>query len=223
MEKGKPRLARLAAVLTQLQANRRITAREIAEKHGISIRTVYRDIRTLELSGVPIITEEGLGYSIMEGYRLPPVSFTEEEAGALITAGQLMDHNRDRSLSEEYKQAITKIKSVLRHNQKEKVELLSGRIQVRTNEKEKRSSHYLIQLQKAITNYTPVHIRYLSLTGKNSERNIEPFALYTTRNNWRLIAFCRLKKNFRAFRPDSLQSRNVHSEQFTPHDITVPQ
>ena len=99
MQKDKPRLARLTAILTQLQSKRILTAREIAEKHDVSIRTVYRDIRTLESSGIPIITEEGKGYALMEGYNIPPVMFTEEEANALITAEQLINKNKDNSLS----------------------------------------------------------------------------------------------------------------------------
>jgi len=90
MAEDKPRLARLTAILTQLQSKKLITARDIAEKHEVSIRTVYRDIRTLEKSGIPIVTEEGKGYSIMEGYKLPPVMFTEDEANALITAEQII-------------------------------------------------------------------------------------------------------------------------------------
>ena len=69
MQKEKPRLARLTAILTQLQSKSLLTAREIADKHDVSIRTVYRDIRTLESSGIPIVTEEGKGYSIMEGFK----------------------------------------------------------------------------------------------------------------------------------------------------------
>ena len=72
MDKEKPRLARLTAILTQLQSKRIVTAKDIAEKHNVSIRTVYRDIRTLEKSGIPIVTEEGKGYSVMEGYKIPP-------------------------------------------------------------------------------------------------------------------------------------------------------
>ena len=68
MAETKPRLARLTAILTQLQAKKVVTATEIADKHNVSIRTVYRDIRTLEQSGIPILTEEGKGYSIMAGY-----------------------------------------------------------------------------------------------------------------------------------------------------------
>ena len=79
MEKEKPRLARLTAILTQLQSKRIVTAREIAEKHQVSIRTVYRDIRTLEKSGIPVYTEEGKGYSIMEGYKLPAINQSTEK------------------------------------------------------------------------------------------------------------------------------------------------
>jgi len=67
------RLSRLTAILTQLQTKRLLTATTLAEKFGVSIRTVYRDIRALEQAGVPIITEDGKGCSLMEGYKIPPV------------------------------------------------------------------------------------------------------------------------------------------------------
>lgn len=101
MEKEKPRLARLTAILTQLQSKRMVTAKEIAEKHNVSVRTVYRDIRTLEKSGIPIVIEEGKGYTLMDGYRIPPVMFTQDEANALITAEQLIRKNKDQSLTEQ--------------------------------------------------------------------------------------------------------------------------
>jgi predicted DNA-binding transcriptional regulator YafY len=96
------RLSRITAILTQLQTKRMITAPTLAEKYSVSVRTIYRDIRSLEQSGVPIVTEEGKGYSLMEGYRLPPVHFTESEANALITAEQLVLKNNDASLIEHY-------------------------------------------------------------------------------------------------------------------------
>ena len=79
-----------------------MTATELADKHQVSIRTIYRDIRTLQQSGVPIVTEEGRGYTMMEGFRLPPVMFTTEEAHALVTAEQLIRKNKDRSLTDHY-------------------------------------------------------------------------------------------------------------------------
>lgn len=221
MAEDKPRLARLTAIITQLQSKRIVTARDIAEKHKVSIRTVYRDIRTLEKSGIPIITEEGKGYSIMEGYKLPPVMFTEEEANALITAGQLISKNKDKSLTEQYNRAIEKIKSVLKLSQKDKSELLNERLQIRTNKEDGKTSDYLIRLQSAITNYNITNINYFSLQKKQTKRDIEPFALIHTQENWILIAFCRLREDFRAFRLDCIQSMILKSDCFEPHKMTL--
>lgn len=170
MAADKPRLTRLTAMLTQLQAGRIVTAKEIADKHQVSIRTIYRDIRTLENSGIPILTVEGKGFSIMEGYKIPPVLFTQEEANALITAEQLIRKNKDLSLSTQFESAITKIKAVLKYNQKDKTELLSSRLQVRNNSEQIKTSNYLIQLQSTITNYQLVRINYLSLENHKSKR-----------------------------------------------------
>ncbi len=223
MDKEKPRLARLTAILTQLQSKRIVTAKDIAEKHNVSIRTVYRDIRTLEKSGIPIVTEEGKGYSVMEGYKIPPVMFTQEEANALITAEKLIRKNKDQSLTEQYENAITKIKSVLKYTQKDKMELLANRIQVRNNRENEKISNYLIQLQSTISNYQMVKIDYLSLENHQSQREIEPFALYTTKDNWVLIAFCKLKNDFRAFRLDCIQNLKVLNSNFEPHKMTLQQ
>jgi predicted DNA-binding transcriptional regulator YafY/predicted transcriptional regulator YdeE len=223
MAEDKPRLTRLIAILTQLQSMRIVTAHSISEKHKVSIRTVYRDIRTLEQSGIPIFTEEGKGYSLMPGYKLPPVMFTEEEANALITAEHLIFKNKDNSLSDQYQSAITKIKSVLHSNQKEKSEFLAQRIQVRNNRNNEKTSGYLIQLQGTIANFQVVTIDYLSLDKIKTERDIEPFALYTTNDNWILIAFCRKRNDFRAFRLDCIQKLSTRAEKFEPHKITLKQ
>ncbi len=74
------RIDRVTAILIQLQSKKIVRAQEIAERFSISLRTVYRDIKTLEEAGIPIAGEAGVGYSIMEGYRLPQVMFTKEEA-----------------------------------------------------------------------------------------------------------------------------------------------
>ena len=84
------RFDRIVAILIQLQSKRIVKAQELADRFEVSLRTIYRDIRTLEASGVPIISEAGVGYSIMEGYRLPPVMFTREEVGSFVAAEKLM-------------------------------------------------------------------------------------------------------------------------------------
>jgi len=222
-EKEKPRLSRLTAIITQLQSKRLITARDLAEKHNVSIRTIYRDINTLEKSGIPIITEEGKGYSLMEGYHLPPVIFTENEANALITAEQLILRNKDQSFSENYSDAIIKIKSVLRYSQKGKADLLSNRIYFKENDKDEKSSNYLMKIQSAITNFHLLEIEYLSLGDKLTKRQIEPFAVYSNKGNWLLIAFCKLRNDFRAFRIDLIQQLTPLNKKFSPHNMTIEQ
>ncbi|CAM1366644.1 helix-turn-helix transcriptional regulator [Tenacibaculum xiamenense] len=219
----KPRIARLTQIVTQLQSKRIVTARELADKHKVSIRTIYRDIRTLENSGVPVTTEEGKGYTLVEGYQLPPVMFSEEEANALITAEQLILKNKDASLIENYMHAITKIKAVLKYSQKDKANLLSQRIAFRANITEERSSNYLIQIQKAITNFNLLELEYKSLENKFTKRIVEPFALYSTNENWLLIAYCRLRREFRAFRLDCMVKLVESYETFEPHDMTIQQ
>lgn len=221
MAEDKPRLARLTAIITQLQSKRIVTARDIAEKHNVSIRTVYRDIRTLEQSGIPIITEEGKGYSLMDGYKLPPVLFTEEEANALITAEQIIANNSDESLVQFFKDALEKIRAVLRYSQKEKTELLTERLQIRKYNKSERTSQYLIILQKVITEYQIIELSYLSEKGEQTIRKVEPFALIQTQENWLLIAFCRFRNEFRTFRLDRIKQLSLTNTNFEPHKITL--
>ena len=216
------RLSRLTAILTQLQTKQLLTASELANKFSVSNRTIYRDIKALEKAGVPILTEEGKGYTLMEGYRIPPVMFTESEANALITAEQLIIKNKDASFVKEYSEAINKIKSVLRNNTKDKANLLSKRIVFRHNKANDRTSNYLSTLQLALTNFNLVKIKYQSPdTNRTTDRTIEPFAIYSTQDNWLLIAFCRLRKGFRAFRLDRIQNLNTLSDNFEPHKITL--
>lgn len=218
-----PRLSRLTAILTMLQSKRLVTATTIANKFDISIRTVYRDIKTLVQAGIPVFVEEGKGYSIMDGYAISPIMFTEAEANALITAEQLVLKNTDESFVQQYTEAITKIKAVFRHSTKDKAELLSKRILFRHNKGESNiTSHNLSLIQLAITNFSLTTIKYLSISAnKKTERVLEPFALYSTQENWVLIAWCRLRKDYRAFRLDRIQQIEVLEDTFEPHKISL--
>lgn len=220
-DKDTKRLTRLTSILIQLQSKRLLTANELAEKFEISKRTIYRDIRTLEQAGVPVLTEEGKGYTLMEGYRIPPVMFTENEANALITAEQLVRKNKDASLVKDYTDAIHKIKAVLRNNTKDKANLLSERILSAQNLENSRTSNNLSILQLALTNFNLVQIQYHSpYNDETTQRTIEPFAIYTTQENWLLIAFCRLRKDYRSFRLDRIKSLLVLTDSFEKHKIT---
>jgi len=221
-ENDTKRLSRLVAILTQLQTKRLLTASELTNKFSVSKRTIYRDIKALEQAGVPILTEDGKGYTLMDGYRIPPIMFTESEANALITAEQLILKNKDASFIKEYSEAINKIKSVLRNSTKDRANLLSNRIVFRHNGDNYRTSNYLSTLQLALTNFNLAKIKYHSIgTRQTTERSVEPFAIYSTQENWLLIAFCRLRKEFRAFRLDRIQHLTILNEKFEPHKMTL--
>lgn len=224
MNDDKKRLSRLAAILTQLQSKRIVTASYLAAKHKVSIRTIYRDIRALEGSGVPVLTEEGKGYSIMEGYHIPPVMFTEREAFALITIEQIVLKHRDASLVKEFTEAITKIKSVFRSYSKDKVELLEKRMFIGKNFDKKTTSRSLIDIQFAVVEYQLIKIMYETPENTVSERIIEPFSLYhNEEGNWMLVAYCRLRKSFRTFRLDRMKNMQVLEQKFPPHKLTMQQ
>lgn len=215
------RLSRLTAILTQLQTKRLLTATSLSEKFKVSIRTIYRDIRALEQAGVPIITEDGKGYSLMEGYKIPPVMFSEEQANALILAEQLVLKNKDNSFIKDYTEAVDKIKAVLRQVDKDKVNLLSERTRFEQNLNRERNSNNISQLQQALTNFYLVNTDYTDEQGKVTHRIVEPFALISTTENWLLIAWCRLRKEFRYFRLDRITKLQVLHEQFEPHKMTL--
>ena len=215
------RLSRLTAILTQLQTKRILTSSELANKFAVSSRTIYRDIRALVQAGVPILAEEGIGYTLMEGYRIPPVMFTERQANALILTEQLVLKNKDASFIKDYCEAIDKIKAVLKHTVKDKANLLADRTRFDQNQNRERGSNNISDLQLALTNFWLLKIEYINEAKKTTIRMIEPFALISTKENWLLIAWCRLRKEFRFFRPDKILKMEILNEKFTPHKMTL--
>ena len=215
------RLSRLTAILIQLQTKRLLTAPELAQKFSVSTRTIYRDIKALEQAGVPIVTEDGRGYSLMEDYRVPPIMFTENQANALILAEQLVLKNPDAAFIKDYIEAIDKIKAVLRHSDKDKANLLSERTRFDLNLNRERNSNVLSDLQSALTNFNLAKIEYSNEANESTSRLIEPFALVITTDHLLVIAWCRLRKDFRYFRLDRIKRLEILPEKFSPHKMTL--
>lgn len=208
-------LARLITILTLLKSKRVLTATELSHKFQVSIRTIYRDMQKLIEAGVPVITLEGRGYTLMDGYTVAPVQFTEKQANALITAQHMVNRSNDSSFVSDFDEALTKIKSVFRSSILEKSELLNHQMYVFDTRQENISSHALSELQLAITNFNYVEINYRKAEDPNiSFRKIEPCAILSTENKWILMAWCHLRLDYRAFRIDRIQHFKILSDKF---------
>jgi len=218
------RLDRITAILIQLQSKRVIKAQEIADRFGISLRTVYRDIRTLEAAGIPILSEAGIGYSIMKGYRLPPVMFTKEEATSMLTAEKLVAKLTDEASARHYQSAMYKIKAILHSNEKELLEDLEAHIAVArppaaTNG---HASNFMPLIFKSITERRVLQLQYFAYhSEKVTERDIEPIGVYFTDGHWHLIAYCRLREDYRDFRADRILQIQDTSLTFRKRELTL--
>jgi predicted DNA-binding transcriptional regulator YafY len=197
------RIDRLHAILTHLQSKKRVTAQEMADRFDISLRTVYRDVKALDESGVPVIGEAGSGYSIMEGYRLPPVMFTREEASALLLGAKLAERFTDGSVKQHFAAALFKIKAVLRAVDKDYVDDLADHIEVfgRNLPVADLTQQNLFCLQQAIVQRRVIRLQYRAAAEASTTiRDVEPFGLWHYGSAWHLIAWCRLRKGYRDFR-----------------------
>ena len=194
------RIDRLIAVLTTLQSNRHITAKFIADKYDISERTVYRDLKALGEIGVPISFDSYKGYSILQGFFLPPISLTSEEANSLILISALSEKFTDEATKIHVKNAIAKITVGLSEDKKEKTGFLQSQIKIYTPPNETDLSNYLTETQNAIITKQILHITYTNNKNEKSSREIEPIGLTFYSNQWHLIAWCWKRNAYRDFK-----------------------
>lgn len=203
------RIDRLTAILMQLQSQRIVRGREIAERFGISLRTVYRDIRALEDAGVPIGSEVGLGYFLAEGYHLPPVMFTTREARSLLMGSKLIETFSDPSVNRNFATALDKIKAVMGEKEKDQLNTLSSYIEVwnrNSGTREGVSNDLLADIQSVLGKKLLIRIAYTSgYKNETTTRLIEPLGLCFYGASWHLLAYCRLRSDYRDFRVDRIR------------------
>lgn len=212
------RIDRLSAILIQLQSRPLVKAQDIAERFSISLRTVYRDVKALEGAGVPVIGEAGTGYRLMDGYKLPPIHFNQEEASALLTGAKLMQSLSDAPTSRHYQSALDKIKAVLRRTEKHQIASLDDHIAVvahPTFVHTKPTELHLSKILQAIASATLIEFGYTSIKGESLRRKGEPIGIYYQGSHWYLVAFCLLRNDYRNFRTDRINGLQLSEEKIT--------
>jgi predicted DNA-binding transcriptional regulator YafY len=194
------RIDRLLGIITTLQSKKFVPAENLAQKYGISIRTVYRDAKAINEQGIPVSFEPARGYFIVPGFFLPPVSFNSDEANALLLMEAVVMRFADKSILNNYQSALDKVKSVMRSGQVEKMELLQNNIKFQSRYAMGNDYEYLSVLQNAIAQKHLIELDYENMDGEQSRREAEAIGLIFYAYNWHLVAWCHLRKAYRDFR-----------------------
>ncbi|SEJ36598.1 helix-turn-helix transcriptional regulator [Paenibacillus polymyxa] len=198
---------RLLAILLELQRNDILRAEDLAAIFETSVRTIYRDIQALSESGVPIVGAPGIGYSLMEGYFLPPVSFTAEEAVALLIGADFVEQKFDTDYGMKAQASRRKIEAILPESVRREVTRVRTTIRLLavgkgTNHTEKA---YLEMLRIAVLDKRKVRFGYSKKMpeadgNRQSVRVVAPYGLVLLHGSWVLIGQCELRQQMRHFR-----------------------
>lgn len=192
--------------LTNLLRGRRtaITARTLAERLEVSERTIYRDIQALELSGVPIEGEAGVGYRIRYDFELPPLMFDRSEITALLLGSRMVQAWSDKELAGAASRAIEKINAILPDDMKQLAEQQTLLVpDYFINSKQSDISQ---TIRKAIENKHRIHLTYNRADSEYSERTLDPLGMVYWGGKWTLIAWCHLRNSYREFRIDRINT-----------------
>jgi len=224
---------RLLAIVLELQGKGRQRAEDLARTFETSKRTIYRDIEALCEAGVPLISIPGRGYSLMEGYFLPPLSFTTDEATMLLMGSEFMSHNFDAQYREAAQSAGRKIAGVLPEQLRDEVAYLQQNILFVAAQHEDEKDALLQQLRRAILEHVTVEFTYFARSGNHDKerldetsvqqttRTVDPYALIHV-NTWYLTAYDHARKAIRNFRLDRIEALTLSNTTFQrPTNLTL--
>jgi predicted DNA-binding transcriptional regulator YafY len=211
------RLTRLVSMALLLSARRRLRAEELAAHFDVSLRTIYRDMASLEEAGFPVAGTAGDGYTIPAAAQLRPLGFEPDEAEALVLAARVLGASARDSLGTHLQSAVAKLEAgltpeaVRRLRDHRRTVILPG--------SDQRSHGPLGVLLEAIHDRRVVHIEYDGLArGESTARDIEPLGLVRLGAWWLVSAYCRLRQDVRSFRSDRIRRVEPRDETFAPRE-----
>jgi predicted DNA-binding transcriptional regulator YafY len=206
------RADRLFQIVQYLRGRRLTTAAQLAGWLEVSERTVYRDIRDLELSGVPVEGEAGVGYRLKKGFDLPPIMFSFDEVEALVAGARMIQAWGGPALAASSRSAVSKIALTLPPERRESVE--STRLFAPDFHVDPALGQSLEAVRQAIVKHCKLRIVYEKTADASEPRVIQPLGLHFWGAKWTLVAWCELRNDFRTFRVDRIRSAEVTAEEF---------
>lgn len=206
------RADRLLEIIQNLRGDRLVTAKTLAQRLEVSVRTIYRDIGDLQASGVPIDGAAGAGYLLRPGYHLPPLMFLPSEIEALIVGARMVKAWAGRELTDAATEALVKIDAVVppeRMRAAERVPIFATGFGV--GDKERGN---LDLFAKAIDQHSKTHFAYCDVDGGRTDRTVWPLALHFWGKVWTLAAWCELRDDFRTFRVDRAEEVTIKDDRY---------
>ncbi|MCP4547592.1 MAG: YafY family transcriptional regulator [bacterium] len=206
------RADRLFQIIQILRLRRITTAAHLARELDVSERTIYRDVRDLILSGVPIEGEAGLGYALRRGFDLPPLMFTGEEIEALVLGARTVGEWSDPELKSAANNALRKIETILPDHLRKRLKssaLFSHNFIPSTE-----VARTLPVLRTAVRKHRKIRYGYQRLDGESSTRTVRPLCLTFFGKDWLLTAWCELRRDYRNFRIDRIVDLHMLEEVF---------
>lgn len=221
-ERRHNRTERLFATVLLLQNRPNMTSRDLAEHFGVSRRTIFRDLRALSESGVPLTYADGGGYEILEGFQLPPLMLSAREAGTLLIGTEFMKLQSDGSLRQDADNVGMKIRSVLPREVREYIDRLKNSTVLDpywlgSVQSDGESEGHWYQLSEAVARSRKVIMEYyVESRGELTKRRVDPLGLVYYTDHWNLIGYDHLREDIRNFRLDRIQKMYVLTERFDP-------
>jgi predicted DNA-binding transcriptional regulator YafY len=223
------RTDRLLAIVLELQRKGRRRAEDLAATFEITRRTVYRDIQALCEAGVPVVALPGQGYTLMDGYFLPPLSFSTDEATMLMLGSEFIAEHFDSQYKAAAQSAGRKIEAVLSDKLRKDVGYLQNSIALVPMSVRDGESEMLRRIRRAVIEGKTARFLYhtrFSEDGRSrvNRREADPYGLVNFTGIWYLIAYCHLRKAIRHFRLDRCSDIEILDKSFTrPAGFSVDQ
>jgi len=221
---------RQLAITLELQRSKTLRAEDLASQFETSVRTIYRDIQALSEAGVPILGAPGQGYSLMEGYFLPPVRFTAEEAVSLLMGADFIEQRLDTDYGINARSAKRKIEATLSESVRNESRLVRETMRllhIGEQSTEERVKTYLNQVRDAILKQCKISFMYIKKMpgtdgNRKNKRVVSPYGLTLVHENWILLAYCDMRQEMRHFRLSRMSELSVLEDQFLlPNDFDL--
>ncbi len=212
------RFDRILAIYFHLQAKPIVKAQDLADRFGVSLRTIYRDIKSLEGAGIPLYGEAGTGYSLMNGYKIQPTLFTKDEALSFAVAEKLMQHYMDAGMSKHFSDALFKMKAILRTTDKENVAQIENQVLIKKDKGflNENVPFALAILFESIAKQQQILLHYKSATSETiASRKIEVIGVFQENEFWYFMAYCYQREDIRQFRLDRIHQIDLLDNSFS--------